>query len=146
MDMKALLRTGAEAFLGELGSGTAGAGNLTLDRVMEALAKLLPGDGDHVDLGRLVGRMQEGGLAAMAQSWLEDGDNRDLSGDDVKSMLGGDAVRGFAERLGLSEPDALQGLRGALPKIVDRASSGGALDILEGASGLLGAAGSLFGR
>lgn len=146
MDMQNLLRLGAEAFLSQISSGETGSGGLTMDRIMQALADLLPGDGDQVDLGALVGRMEGGGLADMAQSWLGDGGNRGIDAAQVKSLLGGDAISGFAKQLGLGETEAVAGLESALPAMIDRASSGGSLDLLGGASGLLGAAGSLFGR
>jgi len=144
MDIQKLLHLGAQAFESRLGSQLTDSSSL--QGIMAALAELLPGDGDNVDLGRLVGRMQGGGLAGLAESWLGDGGNEGMDPDQVRELLGSDAIGQFARKLGLEETQAIEGLRGALPEMIDKASSGGGLDMLGGASGLLGAASGLFGR
>lgn len=143
MDIQQLLKLGAQAFQSRLGSQLAD--SISLDSIMGALSGLLPGDGDNIDLGQLVGNMQGGGLASMAESWLGDGGNEEIGGDQVRDLLGSDAIGSFAEKLGLDESQAVEGLKGAVPAMIDKASSGGSLDMLGGASGLLGAAGKLFG-
>lgn len=144
MDIQQLLRLGAQAFQSQLGSQLAD--SISTEGIMGALAELLPGDGDKVDLGQLVGRMQGGGLSALAESWLGDGGNEGMGGEQVRELLGSDAIGQFAGKLGLDEGQAVEGLKGALPEMIDKASSGGSLDMLGGASGLLGAASGLFGR
>ncbi|NBB93329.1 MAG: DUF937 domain-containing protein [Gammaproteobacteria bacterium] len=144
MDIQQLLRLGAQAFQSQLGAQLAD--SISLEGIMGGLAELLPGDGDNVDLGKLVGRMQGGGLSALAESWLGDGGNEGLGADQVRELLGPDAIERFAGKLDLDEGQAVEGLKGALPEMIDKASSGGSLDILGGASGLLGAASGLFGR
>lgn len=144
MDMQQLLRLGAQAFQSQLGRQIAG--SLPIEKIMPALARLLPGSGDSVDLGALIGRMQGGGLADLAQSWLGDGGNREIDEGDVRKLLDDGAISDFSSELGLSESQAIEGLRGALPAMLDKASSGGSLDMLGGAGGLLGGVSKLFGR
>lgn len=143
MDINSLLQLGARAFQQSAGGA---ASNLDVGGIAKALAGLLPGSGNNVDLGALIGNMQGGGLASLAQSWLGDGGNDGIGVDDLIGLLGQGNIQSFAGQLGLDEGTALKGLQGAVPEIIDNASSGGSLDALGGAGGLLGMAGKLFGR
>lgn len=144
MNIQELLKIGAEAF--QSGVADKITGSLSIDTIMDALAGLMPGDGNNVDLGALLERMQGGGMAAMAKTWLGDGDNDGIDAGQLVEMFGQNSIRSFAGKLGLDEGTALSGLEQAVPKMVDKASSGGSLDAVGGLSGALGMAGKLFGR
>lgn len=144
MDISQILKIGAQAFQSQLGQELAG--SLSLDKIMDALAGLLPGTGKNVDLGALVGKMQGGGLAALAESWLGDGGNAGIGAEQLMSMFGKGDIMRFADKLGLDQDTALEGLKGAVPEMVDKASTGGTLESLGGVGGLMGMAGKLFGR
>ena len=91
--------------------------------------------------------MQDSGLANVAQSWLEDGENETMEDSQVTDMFGADKISEFASRLGMSQEEAVGGLRDALPQMVGNASSGGSLlDSIGGISGAINLAGKLFGR
>jgi len=143
MDIQQLLKIGAQAF--SSGIGGAESRGLSLDSIMQALAKLMPGDGKNVDLGALISQMKGGGLATLAQSWLGDGGNAGIGASQLLEIFGGDSIGRFADQLGLDQNTALEGLSNAVPEMVDKASSGGTLDSLGGLSGLAGMAGKLFG-
>lgn len=144
MNLEEILKIGAQAF--QSSAGQEAARSLPLDKIMAALALLLPGKGGNVDFGALIGKMQSGGLASMAQSWLGDSGNAGIDTNQLLSMFGSDQIKGFADQLGLDQNTALEGLKGAVPQMVDKASSGGTLDAVGGVSGLMGMAGKLFGR
>ncbi len=144
MKLDQLLEIGAKAF--QSSAGQQAAKSLPLDKIMTALALLMPGKGSNVDLGALIGKMQGGGLASLAQSWLGDGGNAGIDAGQLVSMFGSDQISRFAEQLGLDQNTALEGLKGAVPEMVDKASSGGTLESLGGAVGLMSMAGKLFGR
>jgi len=144
MNLDQIVKIGAEAFQSSIGQQ--GASSLPLDHIMAALARLMPGAGDNIDLAGLIDQMKSGGLAAMAQSWLGDGGNAGIDAAGLASMFGSDKIGAFASQLGLDQDTALEGLKGAVPEMVDKASSGGTLDALGGISGLAGMAGSLFGK
>ncbi|NKI36231.1 DUF937 domain-containing protein [Wenzhouxiangella sp. XN79A] len=144
MNIQELLKIGAQAF--QSGVADQITGSLSLDTIMDALAGLLPGKGRNVDLASLVGRMQGGGLAAMAETWLGDGGNAGIDAGQLVELFGRDSIRSFAGKLGLDEGTALSGLQEAVPTMVDRASSGGSLESIGGLSGAIGLAGKLFGR
>ncbi|HKL50346.1 MAG TPA: YidB family protein [Wenzhouxiangellaceae bacterium] len=142
--MNQILKIGAEAFQSQLGEQLAG--SLSLDKIMNALAGLLPGEGKNVDLSALVGKMQGGGLASLAESWLGDGGNAGIGAEQLMSIFGSGDIMRFADKLGLDQDTALEGLKGAVPEMVDKASTGGTLESLGGVGGIMGMAGKLFGR
>ncbi len=142
MDIKQLLEIGAQAFLSSLDKNEAS--GLSLGGVAEALAQLMPGEGKNLDLGALIGQMDTGGLASIAQSWLSNGGNHSVDAGQVLSLFGQHKIKGFADQLGIGETSAISGLQAALPNMVDQASSDGTLDSIGGMAGML--AGKLFGK
>ncbi len=149
MDMGSLLKMGATAFIKSKLSGNAGSG-LDSSMLSSALGGLLGGGnsgGGGLDLGSLLSNMDSGGLAGVAKSWLGDGQNENISTDQVTSMFGADKISEFASQLGLSNEEAAGGLADALPQLVDNASSGGSmLDSIGGLSGAMNIASKIFGR
>ena len=147
MDMGDLLKMGASAFMNSQRSGEAGSG-LDLGSLTSALSGLT-GDSDEggLDIGSLLGKMQGGGMADMAASFLGDGDNEEMGESQVTDLFGSDKISEFASRLGMSESEAVGGLQDAMPQMMDQASSGGSLlDSIGGISGALNIAGKLFNR
>ena len=144
MNMEQLVKIGAEAFQSSIGQEIAQ--SLSTGEIMSALAGLMPGDGKNVDLGALIGNMKSSGLASIAQSWLGDGANRGIDAAQVLSMFGSGSISQFASQLGIDQDTAIEGLKGAVPEMVDKASSDGALGKFGGISGVMGMAGKLFGR
>lgn len=147
MDMVELLKMGAQMFINSKQSGDAGSG-LDMNNLISAFSSLTGGGSSGgFDLGSLVSNMTAGGLGDIAQSWLGDGDNANVSPDQVTNMFGADKISEFASMLGLSNEEAAGGLSDALPHMVDKASSGGSLlDSIGGISGAIGLAGKLFGK
>ncbi len=144
MNVEELLKVGARAF--QSGIADSVTSSLSLDTIMDALAGLMPGEGRNVDLDALMERMQGSGLAAMARTWLGDGDNDGIDAGQLVELFGRNSIRSFAGKLGLDEGTALSGLERAVPEMIDKASSGGSLKSIGGLSGALGMAGKLFGR
>lgn len=97
----------------------------------------LLGGGDKADIGGLVNGLKEKGLGDVASSWLGDGENAEISADQLKDVLGEEKVAEAAAKLGTDEGSLLDGLKDALPQLVDKASSGGSLlDSVGGIGGL----------
>ncbi len=140
MDIQQILAIGAQAFMQKSGN------SMEQDTLVSALGALLGGS-DGLDLGDLISKFQNGGLADVVSSWLGDGSNEAISGNQIADMLGGDSISAFASQLGISEGDAIEGLSDAIPQMIDKASSGGALlDSIGGLDGVMDMAGKLFGR
>ena len=80
-----------------------------------------------MDIGGLVSGLKEKGLGNVADSWLGDGENAEISADQLKDVLGADKVAQAAQQLGTDEGSLLSGLKDSLPQVVDQASKGGSL-------------------
>ena len=145
MNMDELLKMGAAVFSKSPLSGDAGS-NLDASALISALPGLIGGDGG-LDFGSLMKNLDTGGLGDIAKSWLNDGDNKAISPDQIISALGSGKIAEFASKLGISNKEAAGGLAEALPQMMDKASSGGALlDSIGGMDGALGLASKLFGK
>ncbi|HBD11782.1 MAG TPA: hypothetical protein DCZ13_06515 [Porticoccaceae bacterium] len=120
-----LLQIAAKLFMDKLPDQGSG---LSLSLVTSALEKLLPSANGDLDIAALVNQfMNQGGLAAMASSWLGDGGNQSLSADKLLTLLGGAKVGAFAEQLGLDQSAAASGLSEMIPELIDKSSSAGAV-------------------
>ncbi len=118
-----------------------GADSGAIGGVMDSLI----GGGEKADLGGLVSGMKEKGLGDIASSWLGDGDNAEISPEQLKEVLGPDQVAQAASQLGTDEGSLLDGLKDALPQLIDKSSNGGSLlDSVGGVGGLAGMAKKLF--
>lgn len=110
-----------------------------------AVMNNLLGAGDTADIGSLMNSFKEKGFGDIAASWLGDGENADISADQLKEVLGAEQVTQAAAQLGTDEGSLLSGLKDTLPQLIDQASSGGSLmSSLGGAAGIAGMAKKLF--
>ena len=131
-----LMKLGTQLLASKLGSGAdSGA-------VSSALGGLLSGSGGESGLGGIIAAMQGKGLGSIAESWLGDGDNAEISSEQVRDVVGSDKIAGMASQLNTDEDSLLNGLKDALPQIIDKSSSGGSL--LDSAGDLLGMARKLL--
>ena len=94
---------------------------------MSGVLGSLIGQGNEMDIGGLVSGLKEKGLGDVADSWLGDGENAEISADQLKDVLGADKVAQAAQQLGTDEGSLLSGLKDSLPQVVDQASKGGSL-------------------
>ena len=115
---------------GLLGGGAGGspgtaAGGMNLGALAAALGpllgKLLQGGG----LSKLLGNAQASGLSAQADSWVGSGPNEPVSGQDIRGIVGDDAVRSVAEQAGISEDEAASVLAQVVPQVVSGLTPGG---------------------
>ncbi len=67
----------------------------------------------------------KGGLGDLAKSWVSTGANKQLTAEQLKSVLGADTLKGLAGELGTSEEAAASKVAGALPQIVDKLTPNG---------------------
>jgi uncharacterized protein YidB (DUF937 family) len=138
-----LMKLGAQLVMSKLGGG-AGANS---DSISSVLGNLLGGgDNGGGGMGSIISAMKDKGLGSIADSWLGDGDNEEISADQLRKVVGENKVTEMASELGTDEDSLLSGLKDALPQIVDKSSSGGSLlDNLGGLSGALGMAKKFLG-
>ncbi len=135
-----ILKLGASLLMDKLGDG-----NSDLGSISSALGGLLSDNDGNLNLGNIVSSMQEMGLGSIVESWLGDGDNEAISGEQVKELFGGERISELASQMGTDENSVLAGLSEALPQVVDKSSSGGSLlDSLGGLDGVMNMARKLF--
>jgi uncharacterized protein YidB (DUF937 family) len=128
--------TGGQAAQGGLGGliGTV-AGN---PQMLQALGGLLGNDGEHGGLGGLVAKFEQAGLGNVIGSWVGNGANQPVSGDQLTQVLGSGAVGQIAAKLGMSPDQAAGQLSSLLPALVNHLTPNG-----QAPAGGLGNAGEL---
>jgi uncharacterized protein YidB (DUF937 family) len=89
-------------------------------------------------LGGLLEQLQKGGLGAQTRSWVEPGQNENVSATQVREALGDDAVDEVAARAGVSRDEAADGLAGLLPQLVDGLTPEGRVPDNDQLRGMLG--------
>ena len=135
-----ILKISAEILKNSLGDRT----SMGAEGIAGVLKKLI-GEGDQFDLSSLLGRMQSGGLASLAASWLGDGGNDAISPGQIREVIGDGKIADAAVELGTDQDSLLSGLAEAIPQMIDRASSGGSLlDSVGGLGGAMDMAKKLF--
>jgi len=144
MQQNELIELASQLFQGKLDQDGDG---IDIGDIQAALGNLLSDDNGNLDIQSLISNMNFGSLMDIASSWLGDGENQSISANQISDILGSEKLSAFAEQLGISEENASNGLSEALPSLVDKSSSGGALlDSVGGLDGVMSLAGKLFGR
>jgi len=125
----------------KLGGNLAG-GN---DAIGNVMGSLLGGGAGGLNVGNLVNGLKEKGHGEIAESWLGDGENAEISSEQLTEVLGQEKIAAAAAELGTDEGSLLEGLKDAIPQMVDKSSSGGSLlDSVGGLGGIAGMAKKLF--
>jgi uncharacterized protein YidB (DUF937 family) len=115
---------------GLLGGGSGGSsgtatGGMNMAAVAAALAPLLGNLLKGGGLSKLVQNAQASGLSAQADSWVGTGPNEPVSGQDVRGIVGQDAVTNLAQHAGISEDEAADVLAQVVPQVVSGLTPGG---------------------
>jgi len=76
-------------------------------------------------LNDLLAQFQQSGHGDTAKSWVGTGPNRDISPNDLDSVLGADKIETLAMQSGMSRDELLQGLSQYLPRVVDQLTPNG---------------------
>jgi uncharacterized protein YidB (DUF937 family) len=126
-----ILEVGSKLLKEKLGGG------VDESAMASALKNLLGGSDGKIDLGDLVNLFKSSGLAGLAESWLGDGANQNVSAEQVREAIGGDKIKKMADQIGSEENALLDGLKDVIPQLIDKASSGGSLlDAMGGLGGM----------
>jgi uncharacterized protein YidB (DUF937 family) len=118
-------------------------GSVLLSTVIAMLANGQHAQGAGVaGLGDLIGRFTQSGMGDVIGSWIGHGPNAPISGDQLSSVLGSDAIGQIAAQLGLSHDETAGQLSQMLPEVISRLTPHG-----EAPSGGLGDdVGALLGQ
>ncbi|MEZ3500629.1 YidB family protein [Pantoea sp. KPR_PJ] len=76
----------------------------------------------------LLNKFQQGGLGEILASWIGNGSNQSVSGGEIKSAFGEEALQSLAQKLGTDINGASGTLADLLPHLIDRLSPQGEVD------------------
>ena len=119
-----------------MGSGAQG-GNAALLQTVLSMVNNHPGG-----LQGLVQSFEQQGLGGVVQSWVGNGQNQPVSGEQVQNVLGNDKVQEVASKLGISAGEASSAIAQVLPHVVDHLTPNGQVpasgsNLMEMGEGLL---------
>ena len=78
-------------------------------------------------LGELFERFKQSGHGEVAQSWVNDGPNKEIAPPQLKQAIGADVLAALEKQTGLSQDELLARLSRELPAAVDKYTPGGRL-------------------
>jgi uncharacterized protein YidB (DUF937 family) len=78
-------------------------------------------------IGELLEKFKENGQGETAQSWVNDGPNKDVSPPQLKQVIGSDVLAALEQQTGLSQEELLARLSRELPSAIDKYTPGGRL-------------------
>jgi uncharacterized protein YidB (DUF937 family) len=97
-------------------------------QALPAILTQILGRTDLGSVGGLLARLQQGGLDQQIASWLGNGSNLPISGDQLRSALGNEQLQQLAREAGLPVDKLLATLSQHLPAAVDQMSPNGTLE------------------
>ncbi|OAF17536.1 hypothetical protein AYJ54_05025 [Bradyrhizobium centrolobii] len=95
--------------------------------VLPAVLGEVFGNNNQGRLSAIVAKLEQAGFGNQVKSWLGNGQNLPISADQLRAVLGSDAVRQLAARYNIPVDQLSQILAQELPKAVDHASPDGRL-------------------
>ena len=78
-------------------------------------------------LGELLERFKQSGQSEVAQSWVNDGPNKEVAPPQLKQAIGADVLAALEKQTGLSQDELLARLSRELPAAVDKYTPDGRL-------------------
>ena len=78
-------------------------------------------------LTELLDKFKQSGHGPIAQSWIDNGPNQQISPPDLQRAIGPDILAGLEQKTGLSQSELLARLSRELPDAVDKYTPGGNL-------------------
>jgi uncharacterized protein YidB (DUF937 family) len=78
-------------------------------------------------LGELLERFKQSGQSEVAQSWVNDGPNKEIAPPQLKQAIGADVLAALEKQTGLSQDELLARLSRELPAAVDKYTPDGRL-------------------
>jgi uncharacterized protein YidB (DUF937 family) len=85
------------------------------------------GTGNQGGLNAIVAKLQQAGFGDQVKSWIGTGQNLPITADQLKQVLGSDAVRQLAAKYNIPIDQVAEVLAHQLPVAVDKASPDGKL-------------------
>ncbi|SAI70292.1 Uncharacterized protein conserved in bacteria [Bordetella ansorpii] len=111
-----------DSLMTSLASGASGEGSGLLPAVLKQLGKY-PGG-----IAGLMEAFERGGLGAVVQSWIGNGENLPISAQQLEAVFEPAVIDAIAADTGRARPDVLESLAAMLPGLVDKATPNGTID------------------
>jgi uncharacterized protein YidB (DUF937 family) len=109
-------------------------------QILSTITGMLGNDGAHGGLGGLVNTMTKAGMGDVVGSWIGNGANAPVTGDQLGGALGADVLAGLAKQMGVNSGDAGGILAQVLPGLINHMTPHG-----QAPAGGLGNMGDLAG-
>lgn len=109
-------------------------------QILSTITGMLSNDGGQGGLGGLVNTMTKAGMGDVVGSWIGNGANAPVSGDQLGGALGADVLAGLAKQMGVNSGDAGGILAQVLPELINKMTPTG-----QAPAGGLGNMGDLAG-
>jgi len=107
-----------DGLLGSLMGGMQqGGGGSQQSPLMQIALQLMQQNGG---LPGILGKFQQSGYGAQADSWVSTGQNQPISADALTQVLGHGQLAQIAQQLGMSQGQAAGGLASMLPQMIDK--------------------------
>ena len=94
-------------------------------QMLQAVTGMLGNDGEHGGLGGLVSKFEQAGLGNVVSSWVGNGQNQPVTGDQLTQVLGSGAISNIAAKLGVSPDQAAGQLSSILPGLINHLTPNG---------------------
>lgn len=117
---------GLEDLLGGLLGGGA-EGGLDVSQLQSMAGPIMEQINAQGGLPALLEKLQSGGLGDVVGSWLGQGANAPISGDQISQALNPDTLSNIASQTGLSVDQVSEGIGQIIPGVVDQLSPNGQL-------------------
>jgi uncharacterized protein YidB (DUF937 family) len=109
-------------------------------QILSTITGMLSNDGGHGGLGGLVNTMTKAGMGDVVGSWISNGANAPVTGDQLGGALGSDVLAGLAKQMGVNSGEAGGILAQVLPELINHMTPNG-----QAPAGGLGNMGDLAG-
>ena len=106
-----------DGLLGSLMGGMQQGGEAQQSPLMQIALQLMQQNGG---LPGILGKFQQAGYGAQADSWVSTGQNQAISADALSQVLGHGQLAQIAQQLCMSKGEAAGGLAAVLPQIIDK--------------------------
>jgi uncharacterized protein YidB (DUF937 family) len=98
---------------GGRGTGTGGGANLLLQLALMMLQR-------NGGLDGVLGKFRQAGMGAQADSWVSNGQNMNLSPDQLQEVFGSGSINDIASQLGMSQNQTGSAMSQMLPELINQ--------------------------
>jgi uncharacterized protein YidB (DUF937 family) len=95
-------------------------------QLVQVITSMLSNDGAQGGLNGLIEKFNQAGLGNVVASWIGNGQNQPIGGDQLTQVLGSGTMSDIAAKLGMGQGETADQLANLLPGLVDQLTPKGA--------------------